>query len=112
MSKSINITCEELFGLNEALEKKIKDLEEKVSHLEAGNTQLHALLDNIPFYTWLKDENGRYIIINKPFADHYHSSKDAIVGKTDFDICMPEFAQKYDLADKEVIRLKKRKLIQ
>lgn len=112
MSDTLNITCEELNSLNTSLENKIKALEDKVAKLEAGNSQLHALLDNIPFYTWLKDKEGKYIIINKPFADHYDTSKEYIIGKTDYDICPTENARKYDLADKEVINLKKRKQIQ
>jgi PAS domain-containing protein len=46
-----------------------------------------ALLDNFPFLVWLKDENGRFLAVNKPFADSCsYSSTDLLVGKSDLDI--------------------------
>lgn len=103
---------DELMRRNDSLNEKVKELEEKISVLKTRNQLLENLLDNIPFYTWLKDTLGKYIILNKPFADHYHATKEELIGKTDYDICSQANAIKFEQADKEVISLKKRKLIQ
>lgn len=63
-----------------------------------------ALLDNFPFKVWLKDEQGRFLAVNAPFAESYGwSSVDVPVGLTDFDIVSPEQAQLYRDADLAVL---------
>jgi PAS domain S-box-containing protein len=82
------------------------------SNLISSQAQLEALLDNIPYFAWLKDEKGRYIMVNQPFANHYNTTRSALVGKTDFDLLSHDTAQKFEQTDKEVIQRKNRKLLQ
>jgi PAS domain S-box-containing protein len=63
-----------------------------------------ALLDNFPFLVWLKDENGRFLAVNKPFADSCsYSSTDLLVGKSDLDIWPRELAESYHDDDVAVL---------
>lgn len=67
---------------------------EKALHQKEGYQQ--ALLDNFPFEVWLKDTNSRFLAVNQLFADTFNSpSKDALVGKNDFDITSRELAESY-----------------
>jgi PAS domain S-box-containing protein len=51
-------------------------------------TRIHqkAILDNIPDRTWLKDTEGRYIIVNEAYKSACGMKMEELVGKTDFDI--------------------------
>ncbi|MDR2838177.1 MAG: EAL domain-containing protein [Azonexus sp.] len=76
---------------------------------QASEANLRALLDNLPHVAWLKDREGRYILINKAFADFFHVAdvKD-IVGKTDFDLIPQALAEKYRADDDEVMTTHRR----
>jgi diguanylate cyclase (GGDEF)-like protein/PAS domain S-box-containing protein len=80
---------------------------------EKNEANLRAILDNSPYLTWLKDAEGRYIKINKVFAD-YIKLGDAIQaeGKTDLDLNPKELAEKYRADDAEVMASRKRKYVE
>jgi PAS domain S-box-containing protein len=73
--------------------------------LLVSEANLRALLDNFPYLAWLKDTEGRYITVNKVFADflHLENTRQAI-GKTDLDL-QPnkELAEKYRADDAGVL---------
>lgn len=59
-----------------------------------------ALLDNCPFLIWLKDEQGRFLAVNAPFAQTFGcASVDAIIGKTDYALTSRELAEAYRADD-------------
>ncbi len=93
----------------------ISDITEQ-SELELSiakaKTLQKAILDNIPYLAWLKDNDGRYISVNEPFARHYNMKSSELIGKTDFDICSRELALKYQAIDKQVKESGKRQLIE
>jgi PAS domain S-box-containing protein len=80
--------------------------------LYKSKAQLQAILDNIPYWAWLKDNRGKYVMVNQPFADNFHTSTDRIIDKTDYDLYPQDLAQKFEESDKEVARVKKRILFQ
>ncbi|MDR2838178.1 MAG: EAL domain-containing protein [Azonexus sp.] len=68
--------------------------------LQASEANLRALLDNLPYMAWLKDMEGRYILINKVYADFLRMADTReIVGKTDFDLFAHELAARYRADD-------------
>jgi PAS domain S-box-containing protein len=66
------------------------------------------ILDNIPYHVWVKDNEGRYVRVNKAFAKAYNRLPEAIVGKSDFDLCTYEKALEYSKTD-ETVRLSKKR---
>lgn len=82
-----------------------KKFEKELIESKAG---LNAILDNLPYSAWLKDIHGRFVTVNKPFASFYDKKPEEIIGKTDFDLCNPEFAIQYEEQDQKVIESKKR----
>ncbi len=88
----------ELLGLlgvsRDITERKLLE----ISLLESKN-QLQAILDNLPFMAWLKNKEGKFIAVNKPFANAFNSTVKGLLGKDDFDICPKELAEKYRADD-------------
>ena len=70
------------------------------------------ILDNIPFLAWLKDNEGKYVRVNKAFANAYHLNPEDIIGKTDFDLCSYDKALEFQRNDEEIKRLGERQFVE
>jgi diguanylate cyclase (GGDEF)-like protein/PAS domain S-box-containing protein len=77
--------------------------------LEEERGQKEAILNNIPDIAWLKDKEGNYLSVNKPFAQACGVPLQKMVGKNDLDIWPPDLAEKYRADDREVMRTGDRK---
>jgi PAS domain S-box-containing protein len=81
--------------------------------LMTGEANMKALLDNLPYLTWLKDAEGRYITINKMFADYLRLDDVCqAIGKTDLDLQPKELAEKYRADDAEVMATGQKKHVE
>jgi len=78
-----------------------KELEFKLSNVK---TQQKAIMDNIPHLIWLKDSEGKYVTINKAFANYHGKEVDEIIGKTDFEFHDREFAEQSYQDDMNLMR--------
>ncbi|MCX6061635.1 MAG: bacteriohemerythrin, partial [Campylobacterales bacterium] len=64
-----------------------------------------TILNNFPFIMWLKDVQGRYLVVNETFVKACgHSCTDSIIGKNDFDIWPLDLAQLYRNDDDSVMQ--------
>lgn len=72
---------------------------------------LRALLDNFPFWVWLKDRDGRYLAVNKAFADQCHLGIGDILGKTDVEIFPKDLAEICRRGDAEVMQKKQQQIM-
>lgn len=61
--------------------------------------RLQAILDNTSSVIFIKDLEGRYLLINKKHEELFHISNDEIIGKTDFDLFPPDAAQAFQELD-------------
>lgn len=69
---------------------------------------LTAIIENQPGMLWLKDVDSKFLVVNKNTSDFYGlNSPDLLVGKSDFDICPKDFAEKYIADDIKVMKTKK-----
>ena len=72
--------------------------------LEKSRLAQRALLDNQPHLAWLKDAEGRFLAVNKAFADACgKGSPESLVGKTDYDAWPRELAEAYRADDLAVM---------
>ncbi|HSP06582.1 MAG TPA: PAS domain S-box protein, partial [Acidobacteriota bacterium] len=79
-------------------------LREAAKLLRETEERMQAVLDNTSAVIFIKDFEGKYILVNHHFEVLFHLSKEQVVGKTDYDIFSPEFAEKFRQNDLEVIR--------
>lgn len=62
--------------------------------------QMRLIFDNMPQFVWIKDQAGRYIVINRKFEKFGLARQIEIIGKTDFDIFPEETAILCEQVDK------------
>ena len=81
---------------------KLRALAEK--EFLTTRTTLESILNNSPTVVFLKDEEGRYLFVNRRFARIVGSAPEQIVGKTGFDLFTKEIAQAAREHDLKVLR--------
>jgi len=89
------------------LEGRRRHLEEQVAarteEMRTTLSYLRALIDNLPYYIWLKDTEGHLLAVNRAHAESNGHSVEDIAGKTDFDIWPADRAAAHRAVDAEVI---------
>jgi PAS domain S-box-containing protein len=84
--------------------------------LRESEELMRQVIDATPNCIFLKDRDGRFLLVNKQMADAHGTTPETMVGKTDFDfvgssIATREAAEGYQRDDREVIETKQTKLI-
>ncbi|NJN92970.1 MAG: PAS domain S-box protein, partial [Anaerolineales bacterium] len=89
-----------------ALQELNLQLEQRVAERTAELAQAHrwrqALLQTIPDEVWLKDQAGRYVMVNKAFLSWRRLTLPQILGKTDAEL-HPERWQTFTAEDTSVL---------
>lgn len=95
----------------EMLTWRIRELEQENRLLKRSAKQLYGLkrylleiFDNTPAPIYMKDSDGRYVLINKRYEMVSHISLEEIIGKTDEDIFPEQIATLFRSQDEEVKR--------
>ena len=65
---------------------------------------LKALMDNIPDSIYFKDDQNRFVLVNKAKAYHWNVKVEDMIGKTDFDFLPHEQAQKAFDDDNKILQ--------
>ncbi len=86
---------DELGALTGAFNDMARSIKDKTLALRQSEERFRAMLDNTNNVVYLKDTEGRYILINRRFESLFHVTREGIAGKTDFDIFPSEFAKKF-----------------
>lgn len=89
----------QLFGTLVDIER-YQGLRERSDHL---TLQKRALLENLPDVAWMKDVEGRFTAVNRPFCERFGLDPDHAEGKTDLDIYPQEKADAIRRDDERVI---------
>ena len=92
---------------------ELKRAEEALRHSEKF---LRQVIEASPNCIFIKDWDGRYVLVNKTIAKLYGVSKEKMLGRTDFDLAGtgsldPEEAEKFLVDDQDVISRKTLKRI-
>ncbi len=74
------------------------------SGVSAARSLQGALLDAIPAPVFYKDLSGRYLGVNRAFAEFQGCPAGAFLGKTVYDVAPPELAEQYHVKDLELFR--------
>jgi PAS domain S-box-containing protein len=67
----------------ENLNQKIKELEGELSSCKA---QLHSIVNNLPFVSWIKDTEGKYLLVNEQFLHWVNKPAAEVIGSCDKDV--------------------------
>ncbi len=74
---------------------------------------LKSIFDNVPYLMWLKDTEGRYLIVNQPFLDYFSFTiHDYPIGKTAHDLWLSNISQNFVDQDNEVLKTRKLKVVE
>jgi len=92
----------------QAILRNITERKKSEDYIKIRESYLTSIIENQPGLVWLKDENGRFLAVNREFA---HScgkrSSEEVVGKTDLEIWPEDLAKKYRSDDLRVMQKKK-----
>jgi PAS domain S-box-containing protein len=105
-------TKENLIEEIDALQKRVTELEKSEPErkraeevLVRERNLLRAVIDNLPDYVYIKDNEGRYIVSNIAHARFLGGrTQDKVVGKTVFELFPRPLAEKYAANDQKVIQ--------
>ena len=93
--------------LAEELDQYRHHLEELVEartlELRHQTRSLQALIDNLPHLAWMKDYEGRFVAVNRLFAEAKGRAPSDIIGLTDYELWSNETAERYRTDDAEVM---------
>jgi PAS domain S-box-containing protein len=71
--------------------------------LRESEARLQSILDNTTAVVYMKDTLGRYLLINRTFERLFDLSRDAIAGKTDYDVFPRDMADAFRANDLRVM---------
>lgn len=74
--------------------------------LRKSKEQAQIILDNTTAVIYLKDTEGRYLLINHQYESLFHVTKEQVIGKTDYDIFPKAFADAFRMNDLKVLETK------
>ena len=70
----------------EFIKKYFQKDKARIEALEAENKLLKTAFWHLPHISFVRDDNGRFVLVNQNFARNFKASKmEDIIGKTDFD---------------------------
>ncbi len=84
----------------------VRDITEKrrlEDVLRINEARLKAIINNAPEVIYVKDMEGRYVLLNNKFESLFRIGAENIIGKTDHDVFPKEMADAFRLNDREVI---------
>jgi PAS domain S-box-containing protein len=92
---------------NAELQREIDERREAEDALGRSQQLLQALADNMTSIIWVKDLAGRYLLINGGYEALFKMRREAIVGKTDYELFGKEQADIFRAVDQQAILAKR-----
>ena len=83
VNEELKASQSELRQFNQDLEKRV---EERTAALQKSEARLRAILETTSSLIYLKDIEGRYLLVNRQYLNSFNLTKADILGKRDHDI--------------------------
>jgi len=80
-----------------------EQLRRQAVRLREGEVRLQAILDHSPAVIYVKDLQGKYLLINRQYEELFHITRELIKGKTDFEVFPIPFAEAFTSNDRKVL---------
>jgi PAS domain S-box-containing protein len=71
--------------------------------LQGSRHLLQSIIDNSAAVIYVKDLEGRYLLVNRRFEELFHVTRESVAGRTDYDLFSKERADAYHAFDERVI---------
>jgi PAS domain S-box-containing protein len=94
----------QLTAANEELRREIAERQRAEQELRQAEERIRAILESSPNWIFLKDTEGRYLLVNREVERVFGMSQEEIKGKRDSEIFPPEHAAEYRANDLKVLR--------
>ncbi|MBD3308765.1 response regulator [candidate division KSB3 bacterium] len=94
----------QLQQINVQLQQEIEERKRTEQALQAQSAFLQTLIDTIPSPIFYKDTDLRYRGCNQAFEDYLGTTKEAIIGKSVYDLSPEDLAEKYEAMDADLLR--------
>ena len=91
---------EALKHAKEALSRYSQDLERQVRH---RTREIHSILKYTPAVVYIKDKEGRYILVNSRFEELFDVKNEAVKGMTDYEVLSRRVADQFRSSDLKVL---------
>ena len=98
--EELSATHEQIERLKLEEERKNKEM---IAKIEDYKNMLMRVIDNVPGKIFLKDHDGRLILLNQAVANAYDTTVDKLLGTTDFDYFSFEDASEYRRVEVEIL---------
>src|SRR3990172_3135026 len=79
-------TRDEVGNLAESFNIMTRNIKKQTDMLVESEERLRTIMDSSTAVIYLKDLEGRYIIVNKRFEELFHLTNEKLKGKTDYDL--------------------------
>src|SRR5262249_15774629 len=71
------------------------------AQLRASEARLREILDHVPVIVHIKDTEGRYLLVNRPWEELFHKGRDQVVGRSVHDVHPREQAHAFRANDRK-----------
>ncbi len=112
LEKEVQQQTSDLQTANESLLDHITERKRMEEELREKEDFTRRVVDNIPVCIFVKDREGRYLLVNRQMAELHGTTTEDMIGKTNFDyveesVATVEEVGQFRAADREVIENKK-----
>jgi PAS domain S-box-containing protein len=101
----LSASMELLHASRRASDRNAREAERYRASSVRNEARLRAILDNSSTPIWMKDAEGRYLLVNKPFEALVRRRRNEVVGKTDTDLFLPPIAGPLPANDRAVLEI-------
>jgi len=98
---------EEIRELNDTLERRVEErteqLETAVGEIRESEERFQSILDNYTAVVYVKDVEGRFLMVNRQFENLFHFTREEIAGKTEYEVFPKEVAETFQANDRRAL---------
>ena len=91
--------CNKILGVA----TQIGELKRAAEELRQNQHLLRSIIDNSRSVIFVKDRQGRYLLINRRYGELFRVNEREMVGRTDYDVLPPDTAEAVRAADRQVL---------
>lgn len=91
--EALRIAKEELSLYTEELEKQVAK----------RTSEITSILKYTPAVVYMKDADGKYLLVNSRFEELFHVNNEDVRGKSDADLLSPDVAEQFRVNDEKVL---------